>query len=98
MAGKRDDIVARAVSGIVGAAAGWLARRVIVFVWNKITGKEPPEHPEDPQVALGEALGWALVVGAGVNTARMLAARAAGRMTSSSPDETIDLAAGRPAS
>jgi hypothetical protein len=95
MEGKRGDLVTRAVSGIVGAAAAYVARKVITLAWNRLTGKEPPEHPEDPQVALREALGWALIVGAGVSTARMLATRAASRMTNSSPDEITDLAAGR---
>jgi hypothetical protein len=97
MAGKRGDIVTRAVSGIAGAAAAYLARKAIMLGWNRITGKEPPEHPEDPQVALREALGWALVVGTGVSIARLLAARAVSRMTGGSPDETSDLTAARPA-
>jgi|SRR5450759_5647290 Protein of unknown function (DUF4235) len=94
MAGKRGDIASRAVSGIAGAAAAYLARKAIMLAWNRIIGKEPPEHPEDPQVALPEALGWALVVGAGVNIARMLAVRTASRMTRSSPAEITDLAPG----
>jgi hypothetical protein len=97
MAGKRGDIATRAVSGIAGAAAAYLARRAIMLAWSRITGKEAPEHPEDPQVALREALGWALIVGAGVNTARMLATRAASRMTNSSPAKITDLVAGSPA-
>ena len=69
----------RIVTAIVGAAAAFVARKVLSFGWTKITGKEPPEHPEDPQVALGEAVIWGIVLGAGVHTARMLATRAAGK-------------------
>jgi hypothetical protein len=97
MAGNRGDLVTKAVSGIAGAAAAYLARKAIMLAWNRVTGKEPPEHPEDPQVGLGEALSWALIAGAGVGAARMLATRAASRMTHSSPDEITDLAAGAPA-
>jgi hypothetical protein len=79
MAGKRGDFGTRVASGIAGAAAAFAARKVIMFAWTRITGKEPPEHPEDPQVALGEALGWAILVGATVNTARMFATRIASR-------------------
>lgn len=75
MSGKRGTVGSRAVSGIAGAAAAFAARKAIVFAWKKIIGREPPEHPEDPQVSLLEALGWALVLGAGVHTARMLATR-----------------------
>lgn len=96
MAGNRGDLVTKAVSGIAGAAAAYLARKAIMLAWNRITGKEPPEHPEDPQVGLGEALSWALIAGAGVGAARMLATRVASRMTHSSPDEITDLAAGAP--
>jgi Protein of unknown function (DUF4235) len=94
MAGKRGDISSRVVTGIAGAAAGWLARKAIMLAWSRITGREAPEHPEDPQVALGEALGWALVAGAGVSLARLLAVRTASRITNSPPDQVADLAAG----
>jgi hypothetical protein len=72
----------RLVSALVGAGAAFLARKVLSFGWTKITGKKPPEHPEDPQVALREALIWGIVVGAGVHTARMLATRATARRSS----------------
>ncbi len=62
---------------MAGAAAAFVARKVLFFAWKKLTGKEPPEHPEDPQVALREALVWGVVLGAGVQTARMLAVRLA---------------------
>jgi hypothetical protein len=75
MSSKRGSIGSRAVSGIAGAAAAFAARKVIIFLWKRITGKEPPEHPEDPQVALREALSWALILGVGMHTARLLAAR-----------------------
>ncbi len=73
--GKQGTVGSRAVSGIAGAAAAFAARKLITFGWTKITGREPPEHPEDPQVSLREALGWALVLGAGVQAARLLATR-----------------------
>jgi hypothetical protein len=81
MSAKRADIGSRAVGALAGMAAAFVARKVLSFAWTKATGKEPPEHPEDPQVALGEALIWGLVLGAGVHTARMLATRATGRYT-----------------
>jgi Protein of unknown function (DUF4235) len=88
MAGKRAGGGSKAVSALAGAAAAFGARKLISFAWKKITGKEPPEHPEDPQVGLREALIWGVVVGAGVHTARMLALRAAaGRQHTESGDE-----------
>lgn len=86
MAGK-SSAGSRVVNALVGAGAAFLARKVLSFGWTKITGKEPPEHPEDPQVAMREALIWGIVLGAGVHTARMLATRATTRR-SSGPDGT----------
>jgi hypothetical protein len=88
MADKRGSSGSKAVNALVGAAAAFVARKVLSYVWKTITGKQPPEHPEDPQVALGEAVIWGMLVGAGVSTARMLATRAASgrRKTESDPD------------
>jgi hypothetical protein len=83
MAGKSGG-GSRLVSALVGAGAAFLARKILSFGWTKITGRKPPEHPEDPEVALREALIWGIVLGAGVHTARMLATRA----TSRRPSET----------
>jgi hypothetical protein len=77
----------RLLSGLVGFAAAFGARKILVFAWKAITGKEPPEHPEDPQVALGEALTWGILLGVGVQVARMLALRAATRRVSGPADE-----------
>jgi hypothetical protein len=75
MAGKGNG-GNRAVTALVGFGATFAARKIIQFAWKQITGKEPPE-PEDPQVALGEALAWAVAMAVGVQVARMLAVRAA---------------------
>jgi Protein of unknown function (DUF4235) len=82
MSGKRADGGNRVLTGVVGFAAAFGARKVIHFAWKRITGKEPPEHPDDPQVALGEALVWGVVIGAGVHIARLLATRATSRRIS----------------
>jgi hypothetical protein len=77
MSDKRAGAGSKVVGAVAGAAAAFVARKVLFFAWKKLTGKEPPEHPEDPQVALREALVWGVVLGAGVHTARMLAVRLA---------------------
>ena len=86
MADKRGSGGNKLISGVVGFAAAFGARKMLIFAWKRITGKEPPEHPEDPQVALGEALGWALVLGIGVQVARMLALRATSKRISRPAD------------
>jgi hypothetical protein len=76
MSGKKGGAGGRVVSALVGAAAAFAARKLLFFGWKKVTGKEPPEHPEDPQVALREALIWGILLGAVVSTAKLLATRA----------------------
>lgn len=80
MSGKqRGSAASRAMTALVGAGAAFAARKLLTFGWKQVTGKAPPEHPEDPQVALTEALIWGVLLGAGVATARMLATRATTR-------------------
>jgi Protein of unknown function (DUF4235) len=81
MADKRADLGARVIGGVAAMTAAFVMRKVITSVWTRATGKEPPAHPEDPQVALGEAMGWAILTGVGVEAARLLATRAAAKRT-----------------
>jgi hypothetical protein len=77
MADKRGDLTSRAVGGIAGGVAGIVTRKVMSAAWKKVTGKAPPTHPEDPDVALAEAIGWAAVMAVAMSTARLLAVRVA---------------------
>jgi hypothetical protein len=70
------DIRTRASSGIAAFAAGFVAKKAITFGWTRLTGKPPPDEPEDPDVALVEAIGFAIVAGVGMEIARLLATRA----------------------
>jgi len=73
----------KVVSMAAAFVAGNLARRVITVAWKRVTGNEPPTDPKDPDVALKEALGWSVVMGVGMEAARLLATRAvAARMRS----------------
>ena len=79
MADRKVDLSTRIISAVAAMAAAFVARKVITLAWTKATGKEPPTHPEDPQVALTEALIWGMVMGAAVSVARTLALRATSR-------------------
>jgi hypothetical protein len=81
MPGKGGDFGGKAVTAVAGAAASFVARKAIIFAWTKATGRKPPEKAEDPQVAIGEAVVWAVVLGAGVALARVLAVRLASRQS-----------------
>jgi hypothetical protein len=63
------------VAVVAAFAAAWVARKALTFGWTKITGKEPPSE-QDPDVGWAEALGWAMVIGVGIQAARMVATRA----------------------
>ncbi|HEX2319200.1 MAG TPA: DUF4235 domain-containing protein [Streptosporangiaceae bacterium] len=75
MPDKGSDKGSKALTTLAGAAAAFVARKVIIFAWTKATGKEPPGKAEDPEVAIGEALAFTVVVGIGVAIARVLAIR-----------------------
>ncbi len=74
---QSGDGLTKAMGATAAFAAGYGARKLVTLVWKRITGKEPPSDPHDPQVSIGEALTWALVLGASMETARLLAGRAA---------------------
>jgi hypothetical protein len=59
----------------LGAAA--VAKKALDAGWRAATGKHPPDNPADPDVAVGEAIAWAMVSGTFVALARMLAQRRA---------------------
>lgn len=80
---EKKGVGGRVTGALVGAAAAFVARKVLFFGWKQVTGKEPPEHPEDPQVALREALVWGVLLGAGVAAARTVATRVTNRHHSS---------------
>ena len=86
MADRKVDIGTKVTSALVAMAAAFVARKLITFAWTKATGKEPPTDPEDPRVALAEALGWSVLVGTTVGAVRVLAIRAVARKNLASAD------------
>ena len=73
--GGGDGGVNKVVVVAAAFAAAWITRKALTFGWTKLTGKEPPSE-QDPDVGWAEALGWAVVIGVGIQAARMLATRA----------------------
>jgi Protein of unknown function (DUF4235) len=86
MADRKMDLGTKVVSTVAAMVAAFVARKVITLAWTKATGKQPPTHPEDPQVALSEALSWSMLTGVTVEAARLLATRAAARRSHAGPD------------
>ena len=79
MSDKRGDGVSKAMGSFAAIAAAMGTRKLVTAGWKKVTGKEPPSDPHDPHVGIGEALSWAIVLGVTMETARLLAQRAATR-------------------
>ena len=77
----KDDFSTRVVNGLAAMSAAFLARKVLMTGWTKVTGKEPPTNPKDPQVALHEAIGWSVLVGITVAIVRVFAIRAVSRQS-----------------
>jgi Protein of unknown function (DUF4235) len=71
-----SDSGASKIAAVAAAfAAAWITRKALTFGWTKITGKAPPSE-RDTEAGWAEALGWAMVIGVGIQAARMVATRA----------------------
>jgi hypothetical protein len=81
---QKPDVGWKVFAGLAGMAGGFVARKGIAFAWRKGTGKEPPINPENPDVSLAEALGWAVLMGVGMEVTRVVITRAAVRQWQSS--------------
>jgi hypothetical protein len=77
----KDDFSTRVVHGLATMSTAFLARKALMVAWTKATGKEPPTNPEDPRVALPEAIGWSVLVGITVAIVRVLTIRAVARQS-----------------
>ena len=66
-----------AFSLVAALGAATVTRKALDKSWEVATGKKPPENPADPDVDVREAAAWAVVTGAFIALARMLAQRRA---------------------
>jgi hypothetical protein len=58
---------------VASLVAAMVARKTLSLSWRLVSGKEPPANPEHPEVTWPEAASWAVVSGAVVGLARMIA-------------------------
>ena len=75
MAGKAGGLAFKVMTLAGAVGASMVARKVVTKTWTLATGNEPPANPEDPEVSWQEAVGFALLSGAAVGIARMVAGR-----------------------
>ena len=91
MAAKNASGASKLAVMVSALVVGSLAKKAIAFGWKRVTGKEPPSDPQNPDVALTEALAWSILVGVGVEAVRLLATRAVtARMRNANADDADD--------
>jgi hypothetical protein len=74
---EKQDMAWRLIGAVVGLGVGFAARKAIEFGWRKTTGKTPPADPNSLETSLVEAVGFAVVLGVGMEVARIVATRSA---------------------
>lgn len=82
------NIVAKLVTIGAASAAGFIAKKATDGTWSFVTGKEVPENPDDPDIDIKEAILFALLSGALMTLARMLAQRQTTRVMAKSQGKT----------
>ncbi|WP_151526460.1 DUF4235 domain-containing protein [Serinicoccus kebangsaanensis] len=69
------NLVAKILTVGAVLAASTIARKATDGTWKFVTGNDSPTNPEDPEIDLKEAVAFAVLSGALVGLARMLANR-----------------------
>ncbi|MFX0538661.1 DUF4235 domain-containing protein [Ornithinimicrobium sp. Y1847] len=69
------NIVAKVLTAGAAVAASFIARKATDGTWQFVTGKDSPQNPEDPDIDIKEAIAFAVLSGALIGLARMLANR-----------------------
>lgn len=74
------NVAAKLLTAGAVFGASVVARKVTDGTWKFVTGKDSPENPDDPEIGIGEAVAFAILSGALVGLARVLANRQTGKM------------------
>ncbi|GGK72804.1 hypothetical protein Sme01_07680 [Sphaerisporangium melleum] len=74
---EKPDMAWRLIGAVVALGVGFATRKAIEFGWQKATGKKPPADPNSLETGLAEAVGFAVVLGVGMEVARIVATRSA---------------------
>ncbi|GAA0370670.1 hypothetical protein GCM10009530_21020 [Microbispora corallina] len=90
-ASEKPDMQWRLVGGLLGLVVGFASRKVLAFAWEKATGRKPPASADSPDISLGEAIAYAVVMGLGMEVTRIVATRAAAKKWRSWKDAAKDL-------
>jgi hypothetical protein len=88
---EKPDMQWRILGGLIGLVVGFASRKVLAFAWEKATGKKPPADADSPDIGLGEAIAYAVVMGLGMEVTRIIATRAAAKKWRSWKDAAKDI-------
>jgi hypothetical protein len=77
MTKSTDAMMLKVVGGVAVGAATIITKKILDGTWRATTGKTPPTDPKDPELTWKEAVAWALLSGAVVGVAQLVAARGA---------------------
>jgi Protein of unknown function (DUF4235) len=72
-----NKLVLKVVGGAAVGIATIVTKKLLDGSWKVATGNEPPTSAEDPDLTWSEALAWAVLSGAVIGVAQLLAARGA---------------------
>ncbi|MGZ4650471.1 MAG: DUF4235 domain-containing protein [Kineosporiaceae bacterium] len=70
-------VVWRIMLAALVALASLAAERGLVVGWRMVTGRKPPESPENPDTSWAAPIAWAMATGAAAGLARLVATRLA---------------------
>ncbi len=88
------NLVAKVLTAGAAVVAGILARKTTDGTWKFVTGSDSPENPDDPDIDIKEAIAFAVLSGALVGLARMLANRQTTRLmakgSKKAPEQVAD--------
>ncbi|GAB3155919.1 DUF4235 domain-containing protein [Microbispora hainanensis] len=87
----KPDMQWRIVGGLLGLAVGFCSRKLLAFAWERATGKKPPASADSPEIGLGEAIAYAVVMGLGMEITRIVVTRSAAKKWRSWKDAARDL-------
>lgn len=68
------------VNMLAAVLAGVVANRILSLIWRSTTGRPAPIDPEAPDVELREAIAFAVVSGAIIALARLVAVRGSNKL------------------
>jgi hypothetical protein len=65
------------LGGLTATGSGVAAKKALHKAWKAVTGTEPPANPEHPRTTWPEAIAYAMISGAIVGLARLVARKVA---------------------